>query len=209
MVLTDEVTEDHDVESAEGDLFCDLMLAAWPAAQIAVSNGGSLRAGLPAGELTYGALFRAMPFDNRFAIVDVTGAALRRLVTTNLQTATDILSWSGLTAKARCNGNTLDVEIMINGQKLDEGRTYELVTSDFLASGGQGVIGELKLSATAIHNTTVIVREAMAGVLRTWKGTSKATIDPTRILSVTHRRLDYVGSRPIECAETGSDASEP
>ena len=57
-------------ESAEGDWFTDLMLAAQPRAQVALTNGGGLRADIPAGPLTYGELFKAMPFDNRFALAD-------------------------------------------------------------------------------------------------------------------------------------------
>ena len=36
-----------------------------PDAQVGMMNGGGLRADLPAGPLHYGALFEAMPFDNR------------------------------------------------------------------------------------------------------------------------------------------------
>ena len=106
------------IESAEGNLFCDLMLAARPDAQVALTNGGGLRADLPAGELTYGQLFEAMPFDNRFAIVDVKGSHLRSLVSTNLQRGGGILSWGGLTAKARCKAGKLDVEITVAGKPL-------------------------------------------------------------------------------------------
>ena len=102
------ITRAYGTESAEGNLCCDLMLAAQPAganAEIALTNGGGLRADIPAGELTYGGLFEAMPFDNRFAIVDVKGSHLRSMVSTNLQRGGGILSWGGLTAKAA--GSTL------------------------------------------------------------------------------------------------------
>src|SRR5439155_12855690 len=109
-----------------------------PDAQVALTNGGGLRADLPAGELTYGQLFEAMPFDNRFAIVEVTGDDLRRLVTTNLRRGGAILSWGGLAAKARCSGDKLDVQIRVAGKPLDPRRRYKIATSDFLASGGNG-----------------------------------------------------------------------
>ena len=63
-----------------------------------------------------GGLFEAIPFDNRFALVSVKGKHLRRLVTSNLQRGGGILSWSGLTAKARCkDGQLAAAEIANSG----------------------------------------------------------------------------------------------
>ncbi|HSR96525.1 MAG TPA: 5'-nucleotidase C-terminal domain-containing protein [Kofleriaceae bacterium] len=185
------------VESAEGNLFCDLMLAARPDAQVALTNGGGLRADIPAGELTYGQLFEAIPFDNRFAIVEVTGDELQRLVTTNLRRGGAILSWGGLAARARCAGDKLDVRIRVAGKPLDPKRRYKIVTSDFLASGGNGVFPPLKLPEKATQVTETIIREAFRDVLRGWKG--KATLDPAKLYAPTARRLDYEGTRPLAC----------
>ena len=80
VTFTTAIPRGYDVESALGNLFTDLMLAASPKAQVALTNGGGLRADLPAGALHYGALYQAMPFDNRLAIVTLTGAHLRRLI---------------------------------------------------------------------------------------------------------------------------------
>jgi 5'-nucleotidase len=195
------------VESAEGNLFSDLMLAARPDAQVSVTNGGGLRADLPAGELTYGQLFEAIPFDNRFAIVELTGNDLRQLLTGNLQRGGGILSWGGLTAKARCSAGKLDVQVRVAGKPLDDKARYKLVTSDFLASGGDGMmISKLKLPDGAIQMTDTIMRDAFSDVLRSWKGTPRATLDPAQLFSPTARRLDYEGKRPLDC---GAGAAAP
>jgi 2',3'-cyclic-nucleotide 2'-phosphodiesterase (5'-nucleotidase family) len=201
------VAKAYGSESAEGNLFCDLMLAAQPAAQVCVTNGGGLRADLPAGELTYGQLFEAMPFDNRFAMVDVKGSHLRSLVSSNLQRGGGILSWGGLAAKARCKAGKLDLAITIAGKPLSDTAAYKLVTSDFLASGGDGLIGRLKLPDGAIKITDVIIRDAMADTLRKKQG----TIDPARLFSAATKRLDYVGNRPVECGAKagGPSVQEP
>ncbi|HEU0036630.1 MAG TPA: bifunctional UDP-sugar hydrolase/5'-nucleotidase [Kofleriaceae bacterium] len=193
--LAATVTKSYGNESAVGNLFTDLMLAARPDAQVALTNGGGLRADLPAGELTYGQLYEAMPFDNRFAVVELKGSHLRKLVTSNLQRGGAILSWGGLAAKARCKGDALDVAITVGGKPLVETAAYKLVTSDFLASGGDGLIGRLKLPEGSVKMTDVIIREAMADVLRKKKG----TIDPAQLYSATKKRLDFVGNRPVEC----------
>ena len=199
VTVTTTVTRAYGNESAEGDLFCDLMLAARPDAQLALTNGGGLRADLPAGELTYGQLFEAMPFDNRFAIVELTGKHVRKLVSSNLQRGGGIFSWGGLTAKARCKDGKLDVQVAVAGKPLADTATYKLVTSDFLATGGDGVIGRLKLPDSAIHATDAIIRDAMADGLRKRKGTIDAAFK---------KRLDYEGDRPVSCASKSAPSSE-
>ena len=191
-------------ESAEGNWFCDLMLAARPEAQVSLTNGGGLRADLPAGELEYGQLYEAIPFDNRFAIVQLKGEHLRKMVTGNLTHGGAILSWGNLAAKARCKGDRLDVQITVGGKPLVDGATYKLATSDFLASGGDGVIGRLKLPEGAIKLTDVIIRDGIADVLRKRKG----TVDPDKLLSPKVRRMDFEGTRPLACGARPA-AAEP
>ncbi len=205
VTLAGPITKAHDEESAEGNWLSDLMLAARPDAQVALTNGGALRVDLPAGELTYGQFFEAMPFDNRFALVDVKGVHLRELVTTNLMRDGAILSWSGLTATARCStaGTKLDVTIRVAGKPLVESKTYELVTSDFLASGGDGLIGRLHLPEGSIHYSDVIMREQIADLLRAKKG----TIDPAPLMKP--RRLQYDGKRPVTCGGPGAPKRGP
>jgi 5'-nucleotidase len=199
VVLAEVVRKSRTVESAEGNLVTDLMLEARPEAQVAMTNGGGLRADLPAGELSYGELFEAMPFDNRFAVVSLTGKDLRTLVTANLAHGGGILSWGGLTARARCKAGKLDVQIAVRGKPLDDNAAYKMATSDFLASGGDGALGKLKLPEGAIQITDTIIREAIADVLRSRKATPRASIDPTHLYSVGRPRLDYEGKRPLEC----------
>ncbi len=199
VTLTAPVTRAHGVESPQGNLVTDLMLAARPDAQVSVTNGGGLRADLPAGPLTYGQLFAAVPFDNRFAIVEVTGRDLRTLVEGNLQRGGGFLSWGGLTAKARCKGDQLDVQIRVAGKPLVEDARYKLATSDFLASGGDGMIGRLTLPPAAVRVTDAIIRDALADVLRGYKATAKATIDPAKLVVAGKPRLDYPGKRPVTC----------
>lgn len=207
VTLTSIVTRAHDVESAEGNLLTDLMLAARPDAQVAVTNGGGLRADLPAGEMTYGQLFAAVPFDNRFAIVDLTGADLRKLVVGNLTHGGAFMSWAGLTAKATCKGDQIDVQIWVAGKPLKDAQPYKLVTSDFLASGGDGMIGRLKLPESKIQMTDVIMRDAFADVLRSWKG-ARASIDAGKLRVADKPRLAYPGRRPVTCGASKPDAAK-
>jgi 5'-nucleotidase len=195
VTLTGNITKAYRTESAEGDLVTDLMLAARPDADVAMTNGGGLRQDLPAGELTYGQLFAAMPFDNRFALVDVTGAQLHKIVVANLKKSGGILSWSGLHAVARCDGGKLDLRIDVRGKPLDLQGKYIIATSDFLASGGDAMFGK---QAPPVRATDVIIREAIADVLRARKG----TIDPA---GFTAKRLELQRQRPIKCGKEQDD----
>jgi 5'-nucleotidase len=200
VTLTGTITKAYLTESALGNFFTDLMLAAHPEAQIALTNGGGLRASLPAGELTYGQLFQSMPFDNRFALVDVDGATVKTLVIGNLKRGAGIFSWGGLVTTAKCDGKNLDVQIAIAGKPLEESARYKLVTSDFLASGGDGALKKLPPSSMVF--TDEIIRESIADVLRARKG----TIDPKQL--VTPKRLSYPGRRPVKCSGGGSGGGD-
>jgi 5'-nucleotidase len=203
--LSGPITKAYKTESSEGNWFTDLMLAARPDAEVSLTNGGGLRADIPSGDLTYGKLFEAMPFDNRFAIVSVLGKHIRRLVTTNIQRDGGFFSFGGITTKAACKSGTLEVAIKVGSKPLADDAKYTLVTSDFLASGGDGVIGRLKLPEGSIKPTDVIIRDAMADVLRKKKGT---TIEPEKIYSPAHPRLDMAGKRPLICGGAKQSTTE-
>ena len=203
-VATAVIKRNYEHESALGNLFTDLMLAAYPDSDAALTNGGGLRADLPAGPLTYGPFYEAMPFDNRFAILDMTGAQLRDLVTRNLRAKGGVFSWAGLTSRARCEHGKLAVSIKVRGKPLVDGKTYKIVTSDFLASGGDDLMRRVKLPPGAIHNTELMVRESMADQMRKRTGAA-AKLDPGKLLDAAHRRIDFIGDRPLHCDHDDED----
>lgn len=204
--LVDEITRSYDRESALGNLFVDLMLASVSGADVAMTNGGGLRADLPAGPLSYGALYRAMPFDNRLAVVTLNGKHLRKLVTNNLYGGGGFFSWGGFTVKASCKGAQLEVVMKDrHGKVIDDERTLTLLASDFLASGGDGAIGRLGLPDGSIELTDVLIRDAMAEALtrRGGKLVAKQLHDPGR------PRVDFPRPRPVKCGAAGSAAPPP
>lgn len=183
-------------ESALGNLFADLMLAAQPKAQVAITNGGSLRADLPAGPLLYGALFEAMPFDNRFALVTLPASELAKLIAKNLQRDSGILSIAGVQATAKCAKGELQVELRnAKGRVIAPNQPLTLATSDFLASGGDGLFAGQSVEVDTSDNA--LIRDAMAAELTKRGGTldpsDKALFDPK------HPRIAFAGSRPLRC----------
>ena len=84
---------DQQSETAIADLVADGTLASTPGADVALSNGGSLRTDLPAGPLTYGSIYELYPFDNRIVTLRLTGDQLARIIAYNLErTARDCLA---------------------------------------------------------------------------------------------------------------------
>jgi 5'-nucleotidase len=184
-------------ESALGNLFADLMRAARPQADAALITGGSLRAELPAGPLTYGQLHEALPFDDRFVSIAMTGADLAATVARNLGRGGAVVSLSGVRANATCVDGALRVTVSRpDGTPIAPGDRLTLVTSEFLATGG-GDVFPAEIRAHAGPGDGGPIRDALADVLRA----RKAPIDPASppLYDAVHPRLGYPGRRPVRC----------
>ena len=116
---------------------------------------------LPAGDLTYGKLFEALPFENRVAVISLTGETLEELVLALLNSGHGFPQVSGLSIThagvARCGG-----------KRLDPKKTYTVATNDFLAAGGDGlrpIIAKIPKKQVVI-NDELSVRDAFAAWLK-------------------------------------------
>ncbi len=185
--------------SALGNLFAELMLDAHPDADIAITNGGSLRADLPAGPLRYGDLFEAMPFDNLFAMVSLRGKTLRRLIKSNLQNDSGILSVAGMRVQARCQGKTLQVTMtQASGKVIADYDLLLLSTSDFIASGGDGLLGTEGMEIEKLEiDGSLLIRDSMAKLLN--ENAAKYVSALPRLHNAKKPRIQFRGSRPLSC----------
>jgi 5'-nucleotidase len=187
----------HKVPSPLGNLFADLMRAARPAADVAIINGGSLRVDLPAGPLTYGHLYESLPFDNRFAMIPMTGADLADVVARNLGRDNGIISLSGIRAEARCKDGELAVSLFhTNGRPIAASSHLKVLTSDFLATGGDGLFSDDDKQRAKLDDGPPI-RDEMAALLR--KRTTPLAADDPALFDPAHPRLAYPGARPVHC----------
>jgi 2',3'-cyclic-nucleotide 2'-phosphodiesterase (5'-nucleotidase family) len=195
VTLADAIDRDYDHESEEGNLFVDMMLAAMPGAEVAITNGGGLRADIPAGPLTYGRLYEAYPFDNRFARVRMTGKDLARMVAENLEKDGGILSLGGVRARTACTAGKLEVKLeRADGRPIRDADPLVIVTSDFLATGGDKTFAALPAGTIEIVDTPLI-RDGIAAALGKRGGTLKGSdfYDPKK------PRLIVPGPRPVHC----------
>ncbi len=146
---------------------------------------------LPAGVLTLGQLYEAIPYDNRISVVQLTGEQLDRLYEELVSApfrasktpeigaiSSDyrgVLQPSGFTVvldPQRPAGDRIQLKDL-KGAALSPGRTYSVATSDFLAHGGDAYLG---LKEAPREDLNQFVRDAAADRLKALS--SKASIGP-------------------------------
>jgi 2',3'-cyclic-nucleotide 2'-phosphodiesterase (5'-nucleotidase family) len=181
-------------ESPLGNLAADLLRAVRPS-DVGFINGGSLRADLPAGPLRYGDLYQAFPFDDGVAVLDLTAAQLAAMVARNLGREAGILSLSGVQARARCAGGSLQVMLLdAAGRPLPPDRRLRAATNGYLASGGDGLLeGIARPQPSDATPMRELFAAALAARKRDLDGSDPALFDPQR------PRLQYDGPRPVRC----------
>lgn len=142
----DLLGERADVRTGEtnlGNLITDAMLKS-TGADVAFTNGGGIRASIPAGEVKIQHILTSFPFTNTLAVIEVTGAeikdALEHGVDLYPEQAGHFPHVSGMIYKfdeGKPVGERI-VEVLVKGQPLVADKKYKLVTNDFMASGGDG-----------------------------------------------------------------------
>ncbi len=145
VVVESEIKRGYDQESALGNLFADLMRESRPDAAVTLMNGGGIRQNIDKGELTYGEVFEMMPFDNRFAEATMTVAELKAVLEKNLSSSKKggLLSISGVQVNLTCNkdGHAAVTLIDAKGKFWPDAKKIKVVTTDFVALGGDGGLG--------------------------------------------------------------------
>lgn len=128
-----------DVESTLGNFFCDAVifetkkLLGKDSAMIdvAIFNKGGLRNSLPKGNITIGNVFELMPFDNEVVLLKLSGAQFKDMCLKIAEKGGIPVGGMQMIIKG-----TSPVDIMIEGKTFDETKDYWVVTSDYLANGG-------------------------------------------------------------------------
>ncbi len=182
-----------------GHLVTDALLASVPGADVALNNtSGGLRADLPPGPLTYGGVFEVMPFDNVVVSVRLTGKQLKQVFATQLQTARRIIGFSGIRVRAGCSGNSLDVVLIRDsGTPVTDDQVLLVVVSDFLATGGDGILAPvIPPGGFQIPDTAPLLREVIAQYLKGLGG----HLREEQLVDTTNPRLTVGGVLPIECS---------
>jgi 2',3'-cyclic-nucleotide 2'-phosphodiesterase (5'-nucleotidase family) len=132
-------------------------------------NNGGLRSDLPKGELKMRNIYELMPFENKLVVLTLTGAKTGRLF--DYIAHEGGLPVSGL--KMGIRGEKA-VNILVNTFPFDSTRNYKVVTSDYLAEGGDKM--SFFQEPAGREEMSQKLREAIADYLRALTATGK-TVD--------------------------------
>lgn len=134
------------VECEMGNLIADAMLArvADQGVQIAIQNGGGIRASIDAGDVTMGEVLTVLPFQNTLSTFEVTGAtmiaALENGVSEIEEGAGRFPQVSGMsfTVDPAAEAGSRISDVMVGGVAIDPAATYGVVSNNYVRNGGDG-----------------------------------------------------------------------
>ncbi|MDM8161289.1 5'-nucleotidase [Labilibaculum sp. K2S] len=131
-------------ESKLSDYIADAMLAIGKefcvenqlshSVDLAIMNQGGIRTGMPKGEITTGRMFEMLPFKNKLVIVGMKGYDLMKLLH---QVAG--FNGEGISGVKMGIKDKQAVDVLVNGTSVDLGKTYHIISIDYLVNGGGGL----------------------------------------------------------------------
>ncbi len=95
-------------------------------------NKGGIRSGIAKGNITVGKVYELMPFDNLVVLQELKGSVLKKFLD---KVAADG-GWPVSAGLKMGIKEKKAVDIVINGQPLNEEATYTIANSDYIANGG-------------------------------------------------------------------------
>ncbi|MFN2457496.1 MAG: 5'-nucleotidase C-terminal domain-containing protein [Chitinophagaceae bacterium] len=157
--IADETLEKKHPESTLGNFMADAML--WAGKKLfnnqvdaAFVNYGGIRiTALPGGQVTNGKIFELMPFQNFVVLQNLKGDVLQQFL--DLTAAEDGWPVAGIKMQIV---NKKAVNVTINGEPLNINKTYRIVNSDYIATGGDNAA---MLKTIPFQNTGYLMRDAI------------------------------------------------
>ncbi|MCK8463039.1 5'-nucleotidase/apyrase family protein [Aliiroseovarius sp. S1339] len=133
-------------ECAMGNIIADAMLdrVKDQGIEIALANGGGIRASIDAGEVTMGEVLTVLPFQNTLSTFQVSGAtileALENGVSQHEEGAGRFLQVAGLKYAfdvSKPAGERVS-DVMVGEAPIDPEKTYGVVSNNYVRNGGDG-----------------------------------------------------------------------
>lgn len=133
------------------------------------TNGG-IRTSLPKGAIKRQNVFELMPFENELVVLYLDGSSVKKLLDFIIDKGGQPVSGIRIAAK---DGKVTSVTI--NNIAFDETKTYRVLTSDYLANGGDGI--EAFKEARKRESLAIKVRDAIIEYMRTENAAGR-TLNP-------------------------------
>ncbi len=112
-------------------------------ADMALTNGGGIRASIKEGNITKGDVISVLPFGNYVVVLEVTGQDIIDALENGLQSYPNARGafphFAGINVKfdpSQPAFSRVSAVTLANGETLDPSKTYTLATNDFMAVGG-------------------------------------------------------------------------
>ena len=121
---------------------------------VAYTNYGGLRVPLPKGNIALNNVFELMPFENLITTVTFSGKDMQQFFDYVAEGGGDPIAGAKFGIK-----NKKAINVMIGGQALDLNKNYILLTSDYMANGGDG--GAIFSKATDRKTYEIKLRDAL------------------------------------------------
>jgi 2',3'-cyclic-nucleotide 2'-phosphodiesterase (5'-nucleotidase family) len=166
----DRIEHRSRLDSPVGRLVTDAMRAYTGDIDVALYNGGGLRAPIPKGTIDAGKLYEVLPFDNTLVTLTLTGSQVRKILEHGLSNVYGIMELSGVHVRfdpsmppgERVVGVSFD-----DGKEMERNRSYLVATNDFVVAGGDGYLNPPV--ETQVHNTHVLIRDIVARYIKAEK----------------------------------------
>lgn len=136
-------------------------------ADIAITNGGGVRAPLMAGTITIGDMYTILPFDNTLVTMEMKGSDIVEVLEHGIEPENfgwgqhaGVKYWYNPEAE---RGNRITSVRLADGTKLDMDKYYTVVTNDFMAVGGDSYDFS---KAKDVVDTNLVIRDEMANYWR-------------------------------------------
>jgi len=146
-------------------------------------NFGGIRSNLKAGDITVGSIFEIAPFENKLVIVELKGSEVRKLFRRFKVKTCEPYSKQVSIAYA---GEYFH-KALINGQEIDNNKTYRMVTLDFILTGGDNILNGVEILNT--HQTGIGIRDAYINHIK------KMTAEGQQVSSKLDNRM-YIMPQP-------------
>lgn len=134
------------VECEMGNLVADAMLdrVASQGIEIAIQNGGGLRASIDAGDVTMGEVLTVLPFQNTLSTFYVSGATIVEALENGVSQMEEgagrfpqVAGMSFAVDPSAAAGSRIS-DVMVGGAPIDLARTYGVVSNNYVRNGGDG-----------------------------------------------------------------------
>ncbi len=149
-------------------------------ADFAFTNGGNIRAELPAGKITRENVGTVLPFDNWIYLTKMKGSEIIKLFEFIASIPQGAGAWAQVSSEARYTIDyTADIakgslkDLTIKGKPVDPEAVYTFVTNDYLMGGGDGYV-VLKNNLEA-YNTSTTLRDVIIAYAQNKKTLTPAT----------------------------------